>query len=76
MYTPYFVFPSPNYGYLHCFYLSAIANNAAIKIGITGTSLVAEWLGVRLPMQETRFGALVREDPTCLRAAKPVHHNY
>ena len=28
-------------------------------------SLVAQWLGVRLPMQGTRVRALVREDPTC-----------
>ena len=27
-------------------------------------------------MQETRIRALVQEDPTCLRATKPVHHNY
>ena len=30
----------------------------------------------RLPMQGTRVRALVREDPTCHRAAKPVSHNY
>ena len=39
-------------------------------------SLVAQWLGVRLPMQGTRVRALVREDPTCPRATKPVSHNY
>ena len=27
-------------------------------------------------MQGTRVRALVREDPTCRGAAKPVHHNY
>ena len=27
-------------------------------------------------MQETRVRALVREDPTCRGAAKPVRHNY
>ena len=41
-----------------------------------GTSLVAQWLRICLPMQETRVRALVREDPTCCGAAKPVHHNY
>ena len=41
-----------------------------------GTSLVAQWLGVRLPMQGTQFWALVREDPTFLEATKPMHHNY
>ena len=27
-------------------------------------------------MQETLVRALVQEDPTCRRAAKPVRHNY
>ena len=27
-------------------------------------------------MQETQVQSLVREDPTCLRAAKPMCHNY
>ena len=37
-----------------------------------GTPLVAQGLGVHLPMQGTR----VREDPTCLRAAGPKRHGY
>ena len=41
-----------------------------------GASLVAQWLGICLPMQGTRVWALVREDPTCRTAPKPVHHNY
>ena len=40
------------------------------------TLLVAQWLRIRLPMQGTRVQALVREDPTCRRATKPVRHNY
>ena len=40
------------------------------------TSLVAQWLRIRLPMQGTRVQALVWEDPTCCRATKPVHHSY
>ena len=39
-------------------------------------SLVAQWLGTRLPMQGTWVRALVREDPTCHRATKPVCYNY
>ena len=39
-------------------------------------SLVAQWLGIRLPTQGTRVQALVREDLTCRRATKPVSHNY
>ena len=41
-----------------------------------GASLVAQWLRMRLPMQGTRVRALVREDPTCHGAAKPVRHDY
>ena len=43
---------------------------------VEGTSLVAQWLRIRLPMQGTRVWALVREDPTCRGATKPVCHNY
>ena len=41
-----------------------------------GTSLVAQWLRICLPMQGTQVRALVREDPTCRRATKPTSHNY
>ena len=41
-----------------------------------GTSLVAQWLRIHLPMQGTRVRALVREDPTCRGATKPARHNY
>ena len=41
-----------------------------------GTSLVAQWLRIRLPMQGTQVRALVWEDPTCCGATKPVCHNY
>ena len=46
-----------------------------IKLKI-GTSLVAQWLRIHLPMQGTRVRALVQEDTTCHGAAKLVHHNY
>ena len=39
-------------------------------------SLVAWWLRICLPMQGTRVLALVREDPTCHRATKPMRRNY
>ena len=41
-----------------------------------GTSLVAQWLRIHLPMQGTQVRALVREEPTCHGATKPVRHNY
>ena len=40
------------------------------------TSLVVQWLRIRLPMQGTQVGSLVQEDSTCRRATKPVRHNY
>ena len=40
------------------------------------TSLVVQWFRIRLPMQGTQVRALVREDPTCCGATKPVHLNY
>ena len=45
-------------------------------IQTVGASLVAQWLRIRLSMQGTRVQALVREDPTCRGATKPVRHNY
>ena len=47
----------------------------SLKI-VPKASLVAQWLRVRLPMQGKRVRALVREDPTCRGAARPVCHNY
>ena len=41
-----------------------------------GASLVVQWLRICLPMQGTWVWALVREDPTCGGATKPVRHNY
>ena len=41
-----------------------------------GTSLMGKWLRTHLPIQGARVQALVREDPTCRRATKPVHRNY
>ena len=44
--------------------------------GLRGTSLVVQWLRIRLPMQWTRVRALVQEDLTCRGATKPMGHNY
>ena len=46
------------------------------KNNVSGTSLVANWLRIHLPMQGTQVRALVWEDPTCRGATKPVRHNY
>ena len=40
------------------------------------TSLMVQWSRIRLPMTGTRVRALVREDPTCHGATKPMCHNY
>ena len=38
--------------------------------------LVVQWLRIRLPMQGTQVRSLVREDPTCHEATKPVCYSY
>ena len=48
----------------------------ALKKRQLGTSLVVQWLRIRLTMQGTRVQSLVREDPTCCGATKPASHNY
>ena len=50
-------------------------NKEYLKISL-GTSLVAQWLRIRLPVQGTRVQSLVQEDPACRGATKPMHHNY
>ena len=40
------------------------------------TSLAAQWLRIRLPVQGTWDQALVQEDPTCCGATKPMRSNY
>ncbi|KAJ8778840.1 hypothetical protein J1605_013074 [Eschrichtius robustus] len=48
----------------------------AVRVSKLGTSLVTQWLRIRLLMQGTWVRALVQEDPTCCGAVKPVSHNY
>ena len=43
---------------------------------VLGTSLVAQWLRIHLPMQGTRVQGLVQEDPTCRGATKHACRNY
>ena len=45
------------------------------NLSSSGASLVAQWLGVCLPMQGTWVLALVWEDPACHSATRPVSHN-
>ena len=53
-----------------------LSEQSTVESMCTGTSLVARWLRIRLPMQGTRVRSLVREDPTCRGATEPVRHNY
>ena len=56
-----------------------VYNCISIKLTLRrrkGTSLVAQWLRIHLPMPGTRVRALVPEDPACCGTTKPVHHNY
>ena len=54
-------------------YLSEWLSSKRTQIG---ASLVVQWLRIRLSMQGTWVRALVREDPPCRGAPKPVRHNY
>ena len=47
-----------------------------LRILNDGTSLVAQWLRIHLPMQGARVRALVQEAPTCRGATKRLSHNY
>ena len=38
--------------------------------------MVVQWIRILLPMQGTWVQSLVREDPTCHRAANPMKHNF
>ena len=40
------------------------------------TSLVVQWLRIRLPMLGTQIQSLVWEDPPCHGATKPMSYNY
>ena len=51
-------------------------HSSRLKNRWPGTSLVAQWLRIRLPTQRTWVRALVQEDPTCHGATKPMHHDY
>ena len=51
-------------------------NREQMKEVALGASLVTQCLRILLPMQGTRVRALVREDPTCRGATKPMLHNY
>ena len=53
-----------------------VENSTRLMTPSRGTSLVAQWLRICLPMQGTRVRSLVREDTTCRRATKPMCHNY
>ena len=59
--------------FLHTYFSKKLKN---LKNKHEGPSLVAQWLRICLPMQETRVRALVWEDPTCRGATKPMSHNY
>ena len=55
-------------------YLYSLILNVALRLHCRA-SLVAQWLGVCLPMQGTRVRALVWEDPACRGTTGPVSHN-
>ena len=47
-----------------------------LQQNIYKTFLVVQWIRIHLPMQGTQVQSLVWEDPTNLRATKPMHPNF
>ena len=43
---------------------------------LTLTFMVIQCIGIYLPMQGTWVQSVVPVDPMCLRATKPMSHNY
>ena len=43
---------------------------------LIGTSLIAQWLGIHLPVQGTQVQCLVWKDPTCCGATQPMSHSF
>ena len=56
--------------------ITSNAIETVIKNLPTGTSLVAQQLGIHLPVKGTGVRTLIQEDPTCHGATKPMHHSY
>ena len=46
------------------------------KVRLSGTSLVAQWLRIHLPMRGHRFEPWSGEIPHAGGATKPMRHNY
>ena len=57
-----------------CKVISSCPNSDRIKP--VGTSLVAQWLRICLPVRGIRVRSVVGEDPTCRGATMSMHHNY
>ena len=53
-----------------------VQNNKMFLKENSWASLVVQWLRIRLAVQGTLVQSLVREDPTCLGATKPMCPNY
>ena len=56
--------------------ISFVGVHMVLRGTVRGTSLVAQWLRICLPMQGTQVQPLVQEDPTCHGETKPMHHSY
>ena len=53
-----------------------VQNNKMFLKENSWASLVVQWLRIRLAVQGTLVQSLVREDPTCLGATKPMCPHY
>ena len=62
--------------HVHFYYFKTNQKKSFKKTRKRGTSLVAQWMRICLPMQGTQVQSLIQEDSTSHRATKPVSHNY
>ena len=64
--------------FLNCMsiHLSVIRKHLLKIKTILGTSLIVQWLSIRLPVWGTWVPSLVREDSTGRGTVKPVYHSY
>ena len=68
--------PSMGFSSQECWSGVPLINRMKSSRTAVRTSLVAQWIRFRLPMQGTLVRSLLWEDPTCCRATKSMYHSY
>ena len=61
---------------LHIDEISQSTQQNTLLKKVWGGFLMAQWLRIHLPMQETQVQSLIWEEPPCCGATESMHHNY